>query len=51
MNEQDRKLEKECEERNRNSEAYRKTHYGNNGGPRRQYHWEIIAGQKALVED
>lgn len=45
------KAQKEVDERNRESEAYIRAHYGNSYGPRRQYHWEVRGGEPCLVEE
>ena len=47
----EQELQKECEERQRISDAYIKQHYGNSIGPRRRYHWEVRCGELCLVEE
>ena len=47
----EKELQKECAERNRDSEAYIKAHYGDSIGPRRRSHWEVRCGQLTSVED
>lgn len=49
--EEERDLQRECDERNQSSEEYIKAHYGDSIGPRRTYHWEVRGNGLCLVED
>lgn len=44
-------IERECEERNAQSDAYIEAHYGDSIGPRRRSHWEVQGGELCLVEE
>lgn len=48
---EERDLEQECRERQAESDAYIKAHYGDSIGPRRRSHWEVRGGELCSVED
>lgn len=44
-------LQKECEERQHETDLYIQQHYGDSIGPRRRSHWEVCNGELCLVEE